>query len=469
MKKIITTIFGFITLTIYSQIQVAMDKPNIVIIFNDDQGYQDLGCFGSPNINTPNIDKMANEGMKFTDFYVASPVCSASRAALLTGCYPDRVGVPWVFFPNRGHEGLNPEHVTIAEVLKSVGYSTKAIGKWHLGDHKEFLPTNQGFDTYYGIPYSNDMYPAEDMIYSEDCLYRDDMTQEKILEAFAIKERGQPRTMKNMVPLMRNEECIEFPADQSTITKRYTTEGIKFITQSAKDKQPFFLYLANSMPHVPLYVSKEFKGKSKRGLYGDVIEEIDYNVGRLLRHLKDLNIEKETIIIYASDNGPWLIKGEDGGSALPLFEGKMTHFEGGQRVPAIIKWPGNVPAGITSNEMVLSMDILPTLAHISGAELPMNLSLDGKNIIDLITGKKGVKSPHEFFFFGNKAIRWKHWKYHASEIFKIKSTSRKQGPTLYNLKDDIGESKNLIKDHPEIAEVLNTVLKVHNSINYIDN
>ncbi len=329
MRKTATIIIAAIALAECGMAAEAIEKPNIIIVLNDDQGYQDLGCYGSPDIKTPHIDQMAAEGMKFTDFLVASPVCSASRAALLTGCYPNRVGVPSVFFPNRGHVGLSPKHVTIAEVLKTVGYNTKAVGKWHLGDEPEFLPTNQGFDSYYGIPYSNDMFPAQSMKYADDCLFRDGESPETIEKAFAgTLRKGSPRSMKNKVPLMLDEACIEFPANQTTITRRYADQGIAFISESVKQKKPFFLYLANSMPHIPLFASPDFKGKSERGLYGDVIEEIDHNVGRILSHLKELKIDENTIVVVTSDNGPWLIMGDRGGTATPLFEGKMTTFEG---------------------------------------------------------------------------------------------------------------------------------------------
>lgn len=460
----------FITawLTMCGVTHAATDKPNIVIIFNDDQGYQDLGCYGSPDIKTPRVDQLATEGMKFTDFYVASPVCSASRAALLTGCYPLRVGVPGVFFPNRGHSGLDPKHETIAEVLKGAGYATKAVGKWHLGDHKEFLPTNQGFDSYFGIPYSNDMYPAQEMIYADDCVYLEGVTQETIKNAFLKaaqaknRKHPQPAALKNKVPLMRNEECIEFPADQTTITRRYADEGIAFISEQAEKNQPFFLYLANSMPHIPLFASPQFKGKSARGLYGDVIEEIDYNTGRILDHLDKLNVAENTIVVFTSDNGPWLVKGKHGGSALPLFEGKMTHFEGGQRVPAIMRWPGKIPANSVCNEMALSMDLLPTLAYAAGAEMKPAQNIDGKNVFDLITAREGAVTPHEKFFFGTSAVRSGDWKYHAQEKFKVKATKRNtNGPTLYDLNDDIGESKNVIEDYPEVAERLRKDLETH--------
>lgn len=459
MRELIPTFFCLGLMLVPSWLSAA-EQPNVVIIFNDDQGYQDLGCYGSPDILTPNVDKLATQGMRFTDFYVGSCVCSASRAALLTGRYPKNVGVPGVFFPNRGHKGLSPEHVTIAESLRDVGYATKAVGKWHLGDHIEFLPTNQGFDSYFGIPYSNDMTPARDMTYSDDCVFREGVTPEKLKAAFTGElSKGKPRGMKHKVPLMRNEECIEFPVDQTTITRRYADEGIKFVSESVKADKPFFLYLANSMPHIPLFASPEFKGKSKRGLYGDVIEEIDFNTGRVLTHLKELGVEDDTIVIFTSDNGPWLIQGDHGGSALPLFEGKTTRFEGGQRVPAIIRWPGRIPAGSTCIEMVLSMDLFPTLANIAGAPLPENTKLDGNDVIDLLTAKEGAKNQHEYFFFGTTAVRSGQWKYHQRERFMVKATKRDtKGPTLYDLKNDIGESVNVIDQHPEIAERLRNAL-----------
>ena len=434
------------------------EKPNVVIIFNDDQGYQDVGCFGSPDIKTPRVDQLAKEGMRFTDFYVGSPVCSASRAALLTGCYPYRVGVRGVFFPNREHNGLNPQYVTLAEVLKSAGFATAAVGKWHLGDETEFLPTNQGFDSYFGIPYSNDMTPAKNMKYAKDCLFREGYNLEKLEQAFA---GGKRKSLRCKVPLMHNEECVEFPADQSTLTRRYADEGIAFITKSVEQKKPFFLYLANTMPHVPLFASDDFRGKSQRGLYGDVIEEIDFNTGRIMDHLAKLGIDENTIVIFSSDNGPWLTKGKDGGCALPLFEGKFTSFEGGQRVPFIIKWPAKIPAGSVCSEMAATIDLLPTLAHITGAELP-DMELDGKDILDLWTAKDGAKTPHEYYFFVNNAVRWGDWKYHKKEIFKVKATARDTDPpTLYNLKEDIDESENVIDQHPEIAERLSKALEEH--------
>jgi arylsulfatase A-like enzyme len=289
------------------------------------------------------------------------------------------------------------------------------------------------------------------------------MNLQKLDEAFAGNlRRGNPMSLKEDVPLMRDETCIEFPVDQTTITRRYVDESILFVDQCVREEKPFFLYLANSMPHVPLFASPEFKGKSERGLYGDVIEEIDHHVGRLMDHLKAVGEEENTIVILLSDNGPWLIKGDLGGCALPLFEGKSTRFDGGQRVPAIIRWPGHVPAGSTCTEMALALDLLPTLADVSGADLPA-APIDGKNILDLIVGKPGAETPHRYFFFGDLAVRSGDWKYHSRERFMNKATKRKtRGPTLYNLKEDIGESVNLINDYPEVAERLKTALDQFN-------
>ena len=441
------------------------EKPNIIIIFTDDQGYQDLGSYGSPDIKTPRIDQMAREGMRFTDFYVASSVCSASRAALLTGCYPQRVGVQGVFFPNGGG-GLNPGHVTIAEILDSAGYATAAVGKWHLGDLPEYLPTNQGFNSYYGIPYSNDMFPALDMKYSDACHWREGYSVERIMEEseMQINKWGRPQLLKSKVPLMRGEECVEFPADQTTLTKRYTEESMKFIENSVNDDKPFFLYLAHTMPHIPIFTTEEFEGKSEAGLYGDCIEEIDYYTGKILDQLKELGIEENTIVVFTSDNGPWLGVGkENEGRAHPLFEGKFTSFEGGMRVPFIVRWPAAVPAGATSNELGASIDLLPTLANIAGAELP-DKELDGKDITDLWKGTEGAVTPHEYYFMVHQghAVRSGNWKYHEKMRYTVtKEPNRIEGPALYNLKEDIGESENVIDQYPDVAERLAKALDDH--------
>ncbi len=470
MMNLITLILATIVVTA-AQLAAAEhpeqpDKPNIIIIFNDDMGYADLGCFGAPKIKTPRIDQMAKEGRRFTDFYVASSVCSASRAALSTGCYPRRVGVPGVFFPNRGSHGLDPKHFTIAELLKSAGYKTLAAGKWHLGDEPKFLPTNQGFDSFYGVPYSNDMYPARNMKYADDCLYREGITPEKIEAAFAAAPEGrQPGGMRHKVPLMRDEECIEFPLDQTTITRRLADESIRFIEQSVKDRKPFFLYLANPMPHVPLFVSPEFEGRSAGGLYGDVIEEIDFNTGRVLDALKANGVDEDTLVIFTSDNGPWLIKGEHGGSAKPLRDGKGSSYEGGQRVPCVMRWPAKIPAGTECKELATAMDFLPTFAEMTCAKLPPELELkpDGHNIQNLMMGGPQEETPYGMFYYsGNQAVRTGEWKYrngrrygHWSGVRAKENPKEKQ---LFNFGEDIGESNNVIEEHPELAKRLTTLL-----------
>ncbi|MEM6912267.1 MAG: sulfatase [Verrucomicrobiota bacterium] len=442
---------------------MAGDRPNFIIIFNDDQGYQDLGCYGAPEIKTPRIDEMASEGMRFTDFYVPSPVCSSSRAALLTGKYPGRVGIKGVFFPNRGKGGLAPEHVTLAEALQSVGYETAAIGKWHLGHHPEFLPTNQGFGSYFGIPYSNDMHPAVDMAYAENCFFREGQSLATLAEAFAGPlTKGSPPSLKNMVPLMRNLECVEFPADQRTLTERFVDEGIDFISQSVAAERPFFLYLANSMPHTPLFVSKPFQGVSERGLYGDVIEEIDFHTGRLLDHLTKVGAEENTLVVFSSDNGPWLVQKKNGGSALPLFEGKHTSFEGGVRVPAIFRWPGVIPPGAVETEMASTIDLLPTFARLAGAPLPEG-GVDGKDIAPLLRGEPGAVTPHDYLFFlqRGQAVRSGPWKYHAVRFYSPLHKNRPTGPALYHLERDLGETTNVLEEHPEVAERLAKALAEH--------
>jgi|GEM_PF-61469 len=443
------------------------DKPNIVVIFNDDMGYADLGCFGAEKIKTPRIDQMAKEGRKFTSFYVASSVCSASRAALLTGCYPNRVGVPGVFFPNRGSYGLDPKHFTIAELLKGAGYKTLAAGKWHLGDEPKFLPTNQGFDTFYGVPYSNDMYPARSMAYADNCLFREGVTAQSLKETFARTPEGQqPRALKDKVPLMRDEACIEFPLDQSTITRRLVDESIRFIGESVKAKTPFFVYLTNPMPHTPLFVSKDFEGTSAGGIYGDVIEEIDFNTGRLLDALKAQGVDENTLVIFTSDNGPWLIKKDHGGSAKPLRDGKGSTYEGGQRVPCVMRWPGNIPAGTESDEVATAMDLLPTFAELTSTPLPSDLRFkpDGFDITKLILGEPKARSPYtRFYYSNNRAVRSGDWKYREGRRYgnwsgvdkSLENPSEKQ---LFNLAEDIGESRNQFDQHPEVAARLKELM-----------
>ena len=407
-------------------------SPNFIIIFTDDQGFEDIGCFGSPKIKTPHLDKLAAEGRKFTSFYSANSVCSPSRASLLTGCYPVRVSIPGVLFPR--HEiGLNPDEITIADLLKSKGYATSCIGKWHIGHKPKFLPTRQGFDSYYGIPYSNDMTIDPEANLAADI---------KLREGFTLERIRNEKPKKDFVPLMRNEEVIEYPCDQTTLTQRYTEEAVKFIEEN-KNK-PFFLYLPHTMPHIPLFASEKFKGKSERGLYGDTIEEIDWSVGEIMKSLRDNNLDENTLVIYTSDNGPWKLKGGRGGSAHPLRGFKFQTYEGGMRVPCIMHWKGKVPAGSSCDEIAATIDLLPTIAGLSGAEMPNERTIDGKDIWPLIAGKKGAQTPHEIYFFykGNKLESARQGKW------KLRRSGKKSQPVeLYDLASDISESKNLAKEN----------------------
>ena len=410
--------------------------PNVVLIYTDDQGYNDLGCYGSPTIKTPRIDRMAAEGVRFTDFYAAAPVCTPSRAALMTGCYPMRVSMavaehaPWqkansnrVWYSGSPY-GLNHDEVTIAELLKSAGYATGMIGKWHLGDHAHFLPTNHGFESYFGIPYSNDMKP---LVY------------------------------------VRDTRVVDEPVEQATITRRYTEEAERFIR--AKKDGPFFLYLAHNMPHTPIDATEAFKGKSERGLYGDVVEELDASTGRLLDVLDELKIGDDTLVIFTSDNGPWHARGEQGGSATPLRAGKGTTYEGGMRVPCVMRWPRGIPAGTVCREMAVQFDLLPTVAKLAGATVPGDRTIDGKDISDLMTGKPGAKTPHEAFFYyaGDQmqAVRSGPWKLRFQTTLQDETTYGKYEvpdapipPRLYHLPTDPGEQKSVLSDRPEVAKRL---------------
>ena len=412
-----------------------VSTPNIIIIFTDDQGYQDVGVFGSPLINTPHLDQMAKDGIRFTNFYSASPVCSPSRAALMTGAYPVRVGVPRVLWPNRPG-GLSSQELTMADMLKAKDYATACIGKWHLGDEPEYLPNTQGFDSYYGIPYSNDMSVNPSAKVHDKVLFREGMTLDSLRE---VKWRA------SKVPLFEQDAIIEYPVDQSTLTKRYTENAVDFIT--ANKDAPFFLYLAHTMPHIPLFASKEFKGKSARGLYGDVIEEIDWSAGKILETLETLGIAENTLVIYTSDNGPWNLKNGHGGSALPLRGFKFQTYEGGMRVPMIAQWKGQIPANTICNEVASTIDLLPTIAHLADGELSER-AIDGKNIWKLLSGEK-VNSPHEdgFYYYKDtiaEAIRVKDWKLRVVE----------DNIELFNLASDVSEATNVAESYPEVVEKL---------------
>ena len=392
--------------------------PNFVIIFCDDLGYGDLSCYGAEKIKTPNLDQMAREGVKFTDFYVTASVCTPSRASLLTGRYQVRSGLTRVLFPF-SKTGIEAQEITLAEALKERGYATACIGKWHLGHLPPFLPTRHGFDYYYGIPYSNDMHS---------------------------KRRGDPP-----IPLMRNEEIIEQPAVQETLTERYTAEAIRFIREH-KD-EPFFVYLPHTMPHVPLYASQRFRGTSARGLYGDVVETIDWGVGEILKALRQEGLAENTLVIFTSDNGPWLIKKENGGSAGPLRAGKGTVYEGGVREPFIAWWPGTIPAGRVCKQPAISMDLFPTFLKLAGGRPSRERRLDGRNILGLLTGEGRRRGETEFFFYRGQqlgAMRSGKWKLHLPG--RVRNQDRPA--ELYDLKADLGERTNLAKQRPKLLERL---------------
>jgi arylsulfatase A-like enzyme len=408
--------------------------PNIVVILADDLGYGDLGCYGNKNIETPNLDRMARERVRFTDFYVAQPVCSASRAALLTGCYPNRVGILGALGPAASH-GISDQEKTLAEVLKPRGYTTAIYGKWHLGHRPRFLPTHHGFDDYFGLPYSNDMGPKH------------------------------PTDKFPALPLIEGDKVVGLNPDQTKLTTWYTERAVQFIEKN-KD-QPFFLYVAHNMPHVPLHVSDRFKGKSKQGLYGDVIMEIDWSVGEILSALKRLSLDERTLVIFTSDNGPWLSYGDHAGSAGPFREGKATTWEGGVREPCLMRWPGRIPTNTVCREPAMTIDLLPTLAKLTGANLPRH-KIDGQDIWSLISGQSGAKSPHQayYFYWNNElqAVRSGRWKLHLPHSYVTlgeKPAGKEGRPAkydqamtplaLYDLEIDPGENKNVADQKPEIV------------------
>ncbi len=405
----------------------AAEKPNFVIIFIDDMGYGDIGPFGATKQKTPNLDRMASEGMKLTSFY-AAPVCSVSRAQLLTGCYGARVSVPGVYFPGQKN-GLNPAEQTIAERLKELGYATACVGKWHLGDQPEFLPTRQGFDHYLGIPYSNDM------------------------------QRTSAETGQRVVPLVRDDKVAELLTDeqQRTIVARYTEEAIGFIRES-KD-HPFFLYVPHTAVHTPIFPGEAFSGKSANGRFGDWVEEVDWSTGRILETLKELNLDEKTLVIFTSDNGPWLVKGADGGSAGPLRGGKGSTWEGGVREPTLVRWPGRVVAGSVCDAVSGTIDLLPTFVTLAGGRVPDEPVIDGRDLSPLLLGKSN-ESPREahYYFAGYtlQAVRQGPWKLaltpQAESMGKeISSDAAGKEPRLYNLEEDIGERANLAAAHPEMV------------------
>jgi len=431
------------------QAQGARRPPNFIIILADDQGYGDLGSYGHPTIRTPNLDRMAAEGQRWTSFY-AAPVCTPSRAQLMTGRLAVRTGLAGgVLFPD-STGGLQPDEITVAEMLKTRGYQTAAIGKWHLGVLPEYLPMKQGFDSYFGIPYSNDMDQTGDGLPADERFRR---YMDAKIEYFNV-------------PLMRDGSIIERPAQQTTITKRYTNEAVAFI--KAHRNQPFFLYLAHNLPHMPLFRSKEFENRSQRGLYGDAVEEIDWNVGRILATLRELKLEQNTLVLYMSDNGPWAPYLEQGGSAGLLRGAKASTWEGGVRVPAIFWWPGTITSSVTTG-IGSELDILQTFASFAGAQAPSDRVLDGYDLSQTLRGK--VPSPrHTVFHYANSgggilsAVRRDSFK----ALFVVTSTgpagpaeATPAPPQLYNLDQDPSEKYDVAEKHPGVLAELRKLADEH--------
>ena len=423
-------------------------KPNFIVIFCDDLGWGDLGCFGNPTIRTKHLDTMAAEGMKFTQFYVGASVCTPSRAALMTGRLPCRSGMcsntKRVLFPD-SKGGIPASEVTLAEALKQGGYSTACIGKWHLGHLKPFLPTSNGFDYYFGIPYSNDM----------DRLASSPKGREAIFD---------PKPEYYNVPLMRNEEIIERPADQTTITRRYTEETIKYIDEN-KDK-PFFIYLAHSMPHIPLFRSPEFVGVSRRGYFGDVIQEIDWSVGQILQKLRDTHLDENTLVVFCSDNGPWLIFGDHGGSAGPLRDGKGSTWDGGMREPTIFWWPKTIPAGEVAADVGSTMDLMATFTSLAGVPTPTENKLDSYDLTPVLKQTGTSKRESLFYYRGYDLMAVRHgpWKLHLyTQTGYGGKREAHNPPLLFNLEHDPGESRNVANDNPEVIEEILAIIKKHQS------
>lgn len=434
----------FVVITLFlsceeNKVEIKSGPPNVVLIFTDDQGYNDVGVFGADDIVTPNLDKMAKQGAMLTSYYSAQAVCSASRAGILTGCYPNRIGIHNALGPGNTH-GINDKETTMAEMLKSKGYATAIFGKWHLGHHKKFLPTRHGFDEWFGIPYSNDMWPYH-------------------------PQQGPVFNFPDL-PLYENETIIDTLVEQSQLTTQITERSVDFIQRNKNN--PFFLYVPHPQPHVPLFVSEKFKGKSNRGLYGDVIMEIDWSVGQIMEALKANGLEENTIVIFTSDNGPWLSYGNHAGSAFPLREGKGTGWEGGQREPFIIKYPKRIPAGKVIDEPVMAIDMLPTLAEEIGTELPENI-IDGKSVLKLLKGEvdKGPQDAYFFYYrvnelFGVRYGKWKLYFPHRYRTMDGQEAGKDGLPgeyrmidmeeiELYNVENDISETTNVAAENPEIV------------------
>lgn len=430
-------------------------KPNVIVIFTDDQGYGDLSSYGAPNIRTPHLDKMASEGQKWTNFYSAASVCTPSRAGLLTGRYPVRSGmasdVTRVLFPD-SKGGLPDQEITIAEQVKKAGYQTAMVGKWHLGHHEQYLPTNHGFDTYFGIPYSNDM----------DQTAENPQRGNYIDGYFEFADEYIPVEYYN-VPLMRNTEIIERPADQNTITRRYTQESISFIEEH--HDQPFFLLLAHSLPHIPLFASDEFTGHSDAGLYGDVIEEIDHGVGQIVNKLGELEIAEQTLVIFTSDNGPWLVFRNHGGSAGLLRAGKGMTWEGGMRVPAIFWWPGTINPEIVT-DIGSTLDIFTTVSHLTGVDIPDDRIVDGVNLTPVLLGEDDSPRTDMLFYRGATlyAARKGNFKAHyitEGAYGEFGGRVEYGTPLLFNLSEDPAEKYDVADDYPEVLAEIDEMVEKH--------
>ena len=448
LKPLLTVVICLFT-SLLANLACAKQKPNFIIIFADDQGYGDLSSFGSKTIKTPNIDRLAIEGRKFTSFMVASPVCTPSRAALLTGCYPKRVGMhQHVLFPS-STKGLNPNENTIADQLGSQGYATACFGKWHLGHHPEVLPTSNGFDTYFGIPYSNDMNHPDNKgkpqggFAGMDILWKD----------------PNSTLTKWKTPLFEDETIIEVPVDQRTVTRRYTQKAIDFVT--ANQHRPFFVYLPHSMPHIPLYVPEDVRDPNPLNAYTNTIEHIDAEVGRLLNTLDELKLSSNTYVIYTTDNGPWLQFKHHGASAGALRDGKGTTFEGGQRVPCLVRGPG-VPSGTVCDQLAATLDLLPTIAKLSGSKLPKKNKIDGMDISGLFTGELTSSPRNEFMHYTSRGhlegIRQGDWKLLIKKPRQQRNNNQANTTPpqilLFNLQTDLSETNNLAETHPDIVERL---------------
>jgi arylsulfatase A len=432
-----------------------LTKPiNFIVIFADDLGYGDLSSFGHPTIKTPNLDRMATEGQKWTNFYAGASVCTPSRAALLTGRLPIRSGMSSnkhrVLFTD-SHNGLPSEEITLAEQLKKANYTTACIGKWHLGHKEDYLPLQHGFDYYFGIPYSNDMDVPEAVLKEKGGYWN------------VLRDPKNNQIKNFQVPLIKNNEIIERPADQNNITRRYSEETIKFIKKN-KNK-PFFIYLAHNLPHVPLFASKEALGKSSRGLYGDVVEEIDHGVGKILNTLKEEGLDKNTLVVFTSDNGPWTAYNEQGGSAGLLRAGKGTTWEGGMREPTIFWSPERISPGIV-DKIGSTMDLFNTFSNIAGVSLPEDRILDSYDLSPLLFENKNTERDHLFYYRGTNlyAIRLGDFKAHyvtQGEYGQFGEKEIHNPPLLYNLNQDPSEQYNIALQHPDILQAMKNLVMAH--------